>query len=79
MSQLGWILKSYADVEKLCLFVMPRSDSNLKLQNHIKIQNLTSKSKISPQNPKSQQTKVMFSFFMCFRFKDIVLVVQGCP
>ena len=64
LSQLG-ILEITLDFEKLrrfCkldLFLMPRSDPNPKLQNHFKIQNLTSNFKIS----KNKRFDVLFDVF----------------
>ena len=56
-------------LEIMFLLLMPRSESKLKLQNHLKIRNLTSKSKISPQNPKShlKSTKTCNNGWRCFK------------
>ena len=47
----------------------PKSPQNRK--SHLKIQNLTSKSKISPQNPKSQYTYIYIYMFV---FVNVIFV-----
>ena len=51
---------SQLEILEITCFLMPRSKSNLKLQNHLKIQNLTSKSKSLPKSTNINKNKVLF-------------------